>query len=384
MNLRPFVRMYSRRNIVNWRTRLVNNVPTLTQITFREYAEDDNSRYGIERIEHYRVVFINEQGNAAWELYEHRDKTKYGVEGYELKSFGVFRNRNGATRSTVPVALAAVGGDDVNVTLDAYIPLRGVAFANLGHWRAASNLTFNREVAGFEMLVIQGELRRGENDAAGQAPKLKIGPLVALSVEQGGSVQWIGPTGAGNAQLEKACVEKMDAMDRQGLGFLIPHAGAAATATEVRVKAHAQLSTLADVGVAVADAFNLTFEHLAWFLGYTKADAPVIGLQTDFSDTSMPADVMRVYSELVDAGFPKRIVLKALQEGGRIGPDEDLDALQAEWDGEAEAIRMVREEEARARAEQMMGTRNAPRDDTDDPTDDDTDGDTDDGTDGDE
>ena len=33
----------------------------------------------------------------------------------------------------------------------------------------------------------------------------------------------------------------------------------------------------------------------------------------------------------MNAGFPPRPVLDALKEGGRIGPDEDLDALEMEW-----------------------------------------------------
>ncbi len=40
---------------------------------------------------------------------------------------------------------------------------------------------------------------------------------------------------------------------------------------------------------------------------------------------------MTAFATLVNAGFPPRPVLDALKEGGRIGPDEDLDALEMEW-----------------------------------------------------
>ncbi len=45
----------------------------------------------------------------------------------------------------------------------------------------------------------------------------------------------------------------------------------------------------------------------------------------------MDAPVMTAFATLVNAGFPPRPVLDALKEGGRIGPDEDLDALEMEW-----------------------------------------------------
>ncbi len=51
------------------------------------------------------------------------------------------------------------------------------------------------------------------------------------------------------------------------------------------------------------------------------ADLPVL----------MTAPVMTAFATLVNAGFPPRLVLEALQQGGRIRPDEDLDKLEMEW-----------------------------------------------------
>lgn len=357
LNLRPFWRMYARRNVRNWRFTTIDNVPRLTMLVLREFAEVDNGAYGVETVTCYRVLRVRDNV-AAWEL--HKEQTDgAGRTTLTLTAQGVFRDRNGRTRATLPVAIAGIGGDDDATALGASVPLVGVAFANLGHWRAATNLTFNREVCAFEMLTVTGELRSDGTEDKTAAPRLKVGPLVSLHLEQGGTVAWVAPSGAGNAQLERATAEKLEAMDKQGLGFLIPHASGTPTATEVRVKARAQFATLSDVGVAVADAMNLAWEHTAWYLGVPREQAPVFALRTDFAETAMAPDVMRLYLELTEAGFPKRLVLRALQEGGRIGPDEDLDAIEAEWQGEAEAARMIREQEARQRAEEMatrMGT----------------------------
>ena len=65
----------------------------------------------------------------------------------------------------------------------------------------------------------------------------------------------------------------------------------------------------------------------------------------------MDAPVMQAYAQLVGVGFPGRLVLKALQDGGRIPEDEDLDALELEMEAGRIAEEEARAEEARARLE---------------------------------
>ena len=52
---------------------------------------------------------------------------------------------------------------------------------------------------------------------------------------------------------------------------------------------------------------------------------------------------MQAYATLRGVGFPARIVLQALRDGGRISEDEDLAALELEM----EANRIAEEERAR-------------------------------------
>jgi len=370
-NLRPVWRMYKRRNVVNWQSERINNMTVLTRVTLREEYDEADGPYGTKQRERFRVLIV-EDGKARWELHAGTlADAKTGTRTYEMIDSGDFRNADGAARSSLPIAVAALGGEEVAHTMNAVVPLQGVAFANLAHWRAATSLTFNREVCGFEQLVVTGDLQRAAGDPITESPRLKIGPLVAIQVERGGSVSYVAPNGNGLAQLQKSCEEKMEEMDKQGLGFLVPQVSGSPTATEVRVKAHAQYSTLADAGVAVADALNYAWEITGWYAGVDKAEVPSLSLATDFADTSMGSDVMSAYSTLVENGFPKRVVLRVMQDGGRIPENEDLDELQAEWDGALEALRMVRDEEARARLQERGPDALNTTDDSDGQTDDD-------------
>jgi hypothetical protein len=104
------------------------------------------------------------------------------------------------------------------------------------------------------------------------------------------------------------------------------------TATEAYLDSQAQFATLAKAGKAVQDAINMAWEITGWYMGIEQADCPVLALNTNFDTSKMDAGVMVAYVQLVKAGFPKRMALEALQEGGRISEDAELDQLELEWE----------------------------------------------------
>jgi len=338
-------RVYARRNVLNWSTEIVNGITQLRHVTLREVVSRADGAFGLRTVERYRVVRVVD-GVATWVVFER--STERGQEATLIEvATGVFRDRTGNTRDTLPLVVAAIGDPDVTRTFAADVVMQGTAFSNLAHWGYASNLRFNREVSGYEQLVVTGNLLRGADDVdPNLAPRLRVGPLVGIHVEQGGSVMWIGPSGKGLEQQQRGCAEKMAEMDQQGLGFLLPHsASSQRTATEVRMTTFAQLSTLADVGTIIEDALNVALEITAWYAGIEKADAPTAQLHTDFDAQAMDAQTMTVYGTLVGMGFPKRLLLRALQDGGRIPEDEDLSVVEDEWEGSAAAAERIKAEE---------------------------------------
>ena len=336
-NLRPFLAMYTRARANNWVVEVVDNKTQLVAMTLTETATVRSGLYGIKSVTRYRELALSYTTEgvrvAAWRLTEIH--TKDGAPVVVTVGAGTFRDRTGTPATALPIAIAYTGR--VHAPMVADVPLQSVAYANLGHWRSASNLTFNREVCGFEQLVVTGRL---VDDTSGPKPipgKIKIGPMQAVQVQEGGTVQWIGPSGKGLEQLEKGCAEKMVQMDQQGLGFLIPAKSVTQTATEARLDSHAQLASLTTAGIAIADALNEALVWVAWYEGVPKAQAPSIELQTNFDAQQMDAQTMGAYVALVNAKFPKRAVLEALQAGGRLPEEADLDELEIAWEAELQA-----------------------------------------------
>jgi hypothetical protein len=147
----------------------------------------------------------------------------------------------------------------------------------------------------------------------------------------------------------------MRQISKLGVSFLATDTRAAETAEAKRLDATAENSTLATAAQGIEDAVNMALEHHAWFLGIEKSGAPTITLSRDYESTGMPSDMLIAYVRAIaDAGLPPRLLLDAMQRGGLIGADEDIDALELEMMASAAAKEEQRRVEAVARSSALL------------------------------
>lgn len=348
--LRPTWAMYSRSQVINWRSAVVNNQKRLTLIVFHECSEQETGQYGIATVHRYRVLRLL-NGVATWTLYEQMKPEAMTEGDFKEIGKGTFANRDGRPADFLPVAIAYTGRTDS--VMCSTIPLLGVAWANLAHWQQSSDLRFYRSLAAFPQPVVIGEIAQ-EHTAAGPVPgKLRVGPMVVVHLQgENASFQWNELTGSSMEQLEKGIDEKLGQISKLGMAFLATDTRAPETAEAKRLDATAENSTLATAAQGIEDAANLANEFHAWYLGIEKAGAPVVTISRDYESTAMDPAAMAVYIQAVrDAGLPIRVLLEAWQIGGRIPPDADLEELELEMEAAKAAAdeqkRLEQEEQAR-------------------------------------
>jgi len=363
LNLRPMVALYSRRQVINWFHEVIDNVQTLTLLVLQESAAVRTGSYGIESVQQYRVLrlgeIVNEKNEsmgrgASWELWREAGEKQGGTQGFKRVGRGVFLNRNGKLCPRIPVA------GDYDLVKEP--PLRGVAYANLGHWRQATNLRFYKEVAAFPQPVVTGQLAQESDGQGGTQPgKLKMGPMVWIHVQgEGASVTYAAPPTEAFQPLEQGIKEKLEQMGQLGQQFLISDTRAAETAAAHRLDAAAENSTLATEGQAVEDVLNTMLELIAWYMGIDKTKAPTVTISKDFDATTMSPEVMTAYAALArDMGLPDMVVLKALKAGGRIPDDANLEELELEMNVNREAQRQQEEDQRSAEMERLQQRRPA-------------------------
>jgi hypothetical protein len=331
LGLRPTWAMYSRAQAINWRTGRVNNETRLTMIVFHECADVETGSFGIKTVHRYRVLRL-ENGIATWTLYEQIKTDAMSADAFAVVGSGTFTNRVGKAADFLPVAIGYTGRTDA--PLCSTIPLLGVAWANLAHWQLSTTLRFSAEVAGYAQGVIVGEIAQEQGANGQMVPgKVRMGPLTLIHLKgDNASFEWKAPPVEAFAPLEVRIAEKLEQMGQMGMSFLTPDKRAAETVAAKRLDATAEFSTLATSAQGIEDAVNSAWEFTGWYLGIEKAGCPVTTINTDFEAITIEADVMGAYAQLIDKGYPKRLVLEAFQAGGRIGPDEDLELLESEWD----------------------------------------------------
>ena len=336
LGLRPVWAFYARSAVVSWRTAIVDNVDTLIQCVLREEAEEPLGAFGVHSVTLYRELFV-EGGVAGWRVWVAPEKDG---EAFALQGTGVFRNRAGKTRGTIPLAIGYAGRKAAPFV--AAPPLRDVAYANIAHWQVATELAFGTQVSAIEQPVLTGAIPQ-ENGAAG---KVMLGWLKLVNVSEGGLFLWEGPSGAGLDQLLKRKIEKEQAISKMGMSFLSRDTRAAETAEAHRLDAAAEDSTLATSGQGTEDGVNTAAQFHFWYMGLNEKDAPTITLNRDFEGTVLSPQHAQSIAALVTAGMPIEQAVRTLVVGGFLAAEEsEIDTIVAEWEM-GQADKQAREDEA--------------------------------------
>lgn len=337
-NLRPFWASYTRSDVLSWTTAVINNVETLTQIVLREGTAVKVGRFGIQAKLQYRVCTLaTAQGadglpefGARWELLEER-KDQSGAVTVVSIARGEFRDKAGLLFDEIPIAVIYAGRTDAILT--AQPPLLDVAWANLEHWRVATNLRYYEDLNCFPQPTVRGELASAGISADGQAikPAFQLGPGVLVQVTKDSEFLWTELTGTSISALRESLAEKKDEIAELGASFLAKKTRGVETAEAKRLDASAENSNLSTAAQGIEDGINKGLQLHAKYLGIPADQAPTITINRDFEMQAMDAQTMAVYVDAcVRVGFPPRLLLEAWQAGGRIPADTDLDALLIE------------------------------------------------------
>lgn len=347
LNLRPTWASYPRANILSWHTETVDNAETLTQVNLYEPTLVRKGRFGVELKKRYRTLFLVDR-RAAWILWEAINENPAEQSHFRVVDSGYYTNRNGDFAPFLPVAVAHTGRSDA--ILCSTIPLLGVAWANLGHWQISTNLRFYTDLASFPQPTVIGSLAPSHNPVTNQLDpgKLRLGPLVVIQLMgENADFKWSAPPVETFEPLERQRAQKERDMATMSFSFLAKDKRVQETAEAKRLDSTAENASLATAAQGIDDCINQALYYHAWFLGEHEKELPVFELNRDFEATVMDPAAMLAYVTAVEkAGLPRRLLLEAWQEGGRIPADADLDELLLEMMAEAAAQEAARAEAA--------------------------------------
>ena len=377
LNLRPRWAPYQRLDILSWETSVVNNVEVPVQVVLRENYTRKTGEFATETVPAYRVLKLTQQNvapkgaepviawAASWRLVVEEKGLSGQVTGLRQLGAGIFRDAAGVPFDVIPLAVGYGGRTDAPFT--AHPPLTDLAWCNLQHWRIATDKRWNEQLCAFPQPLLKGGLaatgKTNKVDGGPVAPRFELGPGVLVETKADGDFLWRELTGNSLDKLRESKQDERDEMGELGASFLSKKTRGVETAEAKRIDSVAENATLSTAGQGVEDWLNMALEIHARYLGIPSAQAPTLSLNKDFELGLMDAATMTAWGTLAEKlKVPTMVILEALQEGGRIKADANLEEIEAEImvnqaaaEAEAERRREMQTEALQARGQPAPG-----------------------------
>ena len=311
--IRPYWVPIKKDNILSWRTTVENGRIILTQLVLQETTCVSDGAFGDAEQTQYRVLYrtISPLGVivVGWRLLQITKDKKVITVGK-----GWYGNQ-------VEIPVAEIPTSGRIALFESTPPLLDLAFLNIAHYQGWSDYATSIHMTCVPILFLAG--MQTEDGA-----EVVVGPnSVLTSSDPTAKAEYVSHSG----QALTACKGSLDDlkgdMASLGVAMLATQKRVAETAEAKRIGKADTDSSLGVTARGLQDGLERALDFHARYLKLD--DGGSIKINRDFEDMSMPADLMIAWATLAEKmSIPVMVVLQALQEGGRIAPDVNLEELE--------------------------------------------------------
>ncbi len=325
VEIRPYWVPIMKDNIVSWRTTVIRGVTRLTQIVFRESTYIPSGEYGEKEQTAYRVLYIDELGAVRGKLL---------VVNPDQKTVTELRSWDYPTQSEIPFAEIVTSGR--KSILESRPPLLDLAYMNIAHYQQWSDRAVSVHKTCVPIWVETGIDPDPDAGPGQPLPPIILGANVSRRfTNPQAKAGYESHSGQALSEVSKVIDELKADMASLGLAMLAPQKRAAETAKAKEIDKGASDSKLSVAARGLQDGLE---RALYFHAKYLKLDSGgSVEVNRDFQATKMDPATLSAYVQAVAAGMPIRVMFEAMQRGGLLDPDEDLNDLVGEADANAKA-----------------------------------------------
>jgi hypothetical protein len=301
---RPYWVSYTPREILGWRTELVDGAQKLVQLRLAEKVILPDGDYGEKQVEQIRVLTPGE-----FEIHQRDDN-------------GEMRVVDEGTTSLSEIPFSVAYSNRVNV-LESRPPLEDIAELNLKAYQIQSDLDNQLHISAVPMLAFYGFPTAAEEVSAG--------PGEAISFPADGRAEYIEPAGSSfNSQFERLQqLEKQ--INELGLSAVLGQKLSAETAEAKRIDRSQGDSTMMVIAQNMQDMIDNCLRFHADYLQEAQAGSSYVN--RDFMGSRLePADITALLQLYTAGTITQETLLTQLSEGEVLGDEfdveEELDATQ--------------------------------------------------------
>jgi hypothetical protein len=296
-NGRPYWCSYTPREILGWRTELIDGQQQLTQLRLMESVVVPDGDYGEKTIEQVRLLTPG-----AYQLHRKADKGNFelheeGATSLDRIPFGVaYANRVGMMESRPPLA--------------------DIAELNLKAYQSQSDLDNQLHISAVPMLAFFG--------FPSSAEEVSAGPGEAIAFPAEGRAEYIAPqTGAFDAQFRRLEQLAMQ-INELGLSAVLGQKLSAETAEAKRIDRSQGDSTMMVIAQNMQDLIDNCLSYHAQYLNITQVGSSYVN--RDFLGMRLePADINALLQLYTANTITQETLLTNLAQGEVLGDDFEVE-----------------------------------------------------------
>lgn len=295
---RPYWVTYTPRDILGYRTELVEGAQKLMQLRLAEKVILPDGEFGEKEVEQVRLLRPGE-----FEIHRRNDQGEF-----EVVESGT------TTMDHIPFSVAYA--NRVNF-MESRPPMMDIAELNLKAYQMQSDLDNMLHIAGVPLLGFFGFPQAAEEVTAG--------PGEAISFPAEGDARYIEPEGKAFDAQFKRIEQVASQINELALSSVLGQKLSAETAESKRIDRSQGDSTMMVIAQNMQDLIDNCLEHHAHYLNITEVGSSYVN--RDFLGTRLEPQEIQALLQLYTAGtITQETLLLQLSEGEVLGDDFDIEA----------------------------------------------------------
>jgi hypothetical protein len=295
---RPYWSSYTPRDILGYRTEVIDGEQRLTQLRLSETVILPDGEYGEKQVQQVRVLTPGE-----FKVFQQDEKK------------GDFRIVDEGRTSLNRIPFAVAYANKVG-TFESRPPLEDIAQLNLKSYQIQSDLDNQLHISAVPMLAFFG--------FPSAAEEVTAGPGEAIAFPADGRAEYISPP----SDAFKSLFERLQQIEHQinelGLSAVLGQKLSAETAEAKRIDRSQGDSTMMVIAQNMQDMIDNCLQYHAEFLGDRQPGSSYVN--RDFLGTRLEPQEIQALLQLYTAGtITQETLLMQLSEGEVLGDDFDVD-----------------------------------------------------------
>jgi hypothetical protein len=305
-NGRPYWVTYTPREILGWRTELVDGAQNLVQLRLLEKVIQHDGEYGEKEVEQVRVL------------------TPGGFEIHQRDTKGELKKIEEGTTSLDYIPFTVAYSNRVNV-MESRPPMEDIAELNLKAYQVQSDLDNQLHISAVPMLAFYG--------FPSAAEEVSAGPGEAIAFPADGRAEYIEPGGKSYDAQFKRLEQIAGQINELGLSAVLGQKLSAETAEAKRIDRSQGDSTMMVIAQNMQDMIDNCLQYHADYLQESQAGSCFVN--RDFLGARLEPQEIQSLLQLYTAGtITQETLLNQLAEGEVLGDDFEVEAeLEATQNG---------------------------------------------------